>query len=224
MVRILFGSILMISLGSVAIAEKPPIVEFRRDVLEHRKRVVEHSLLIFSGHPKLFHALNSLPPEKAIRIIKTYMSLHDAPKTMTRFELEKLGYKGSASLLKLLHGIWGENVNPKPLFIEELNTLEDALKKEKMAIELADIDPALHQEIMAELEVIERAADVTDTKIFRGKELGFIRRAFSAEKFLFKNGEVLAAFLSRWLEATHHPMVYGLAEKRIFKFILSTDT
>jgi hypothetical protein len=207
MVRKLIGSILIVSLGSIAHAElRPTILEFRQEMMDHRDRVVQASLAIYEGQGHLFPALFSLPPESAKRLINSYMVLHDLPKIMTRYELEKLGYTGNSSLLKLLHGIWGEHVDPKPAFIEELNVLEEKIKQAKMALEFANIDPALHDAILVELKILERAADVTDTKIFRGKELKFIRKAFSAEKFLQKHGEMLAASLSRWFESKYHPM------------------
>ncbi|MGZ5278500.1 MAG: hypothetical protein ACXWC9_01065 [Pseudobdellovibrionaceae bacterium] len=214
MVRIVVGALLIVSLGSHAVAGKPSLLEFRDETIRHRARVVQTSHVIYMFRKAFFPALSSLRPEVATRIITVYMSLHDLPKTMTRFELEKYGYKGQASLLKQLYGIWGKDFgDSKPSFIQDLNILEDRIKTERMAVELASLDPALRQAVMAELHTIELASDITDTKIFRTKELNFIRWPFAAEKFLRDIGQPLAADLSRWYESRFYPMAMPSCRK-----------
>ncbi len=206
MVRHILATILLFSFGSSAIAAKPPILTVREEILQHRARVLKHSLIMYQEHPELFPTLGQLPKETAIRLLTAYISLHDAPKTMTKHQLDKLGYQGDKSILMQLYGIWGEHVEPKPAFIDDLNKIESDMKQKEMEIQLADIDPRLHNGILHEIETLELSADITDTKIFRGHELGFKRKAYSAEKFLIDKGQFTAAILSKLYEQKYYPM------------------
>jgi hypothetical protein len=48
---------------------------------------------------------------------------------------------------------------------------------------------------------LEKVADITDTKVYRALELGFIYRSFEAEKYFRASGDRIAAYLSRWYES-----------------------
>ncbi len=130
------------------------------------------------------------------------MSLHDLPKVMTKQQLAKLGYRAPETLLRSLYEVYGLHLEPKPAFIQALNDIETALKLREIGKILAEIDVSYHAGIWHELKLLERASDVTDTKINRAEELGFVYRPFDSEKFLREAGENMAAFLSHWYEKT----------------------
>jgi hypothetical protein len=206
MVRYILATILFLSIGSAAQAEPPPLSVVLQEIMGHRGRVPKHGITMFEDNPDLYPTLHRLPHPTAMRLIMAQLSLHDVPKTMRRSELLKYGYKFSKSILAQLREYWGQHLDSKPPFIHELNRIEDELKKERMETELADIDPKLHQAILQEIASLEHSADITDTKIFRGRELGFERIAFSAEAFLMEAGDSTAAMTSRRYEQKYYPM------------------
>jgi hypothetical protein len=206
---ILFGCVLFAAVLAAAENEKPDIGEFRSQILAHRERVLLGAQRIFRGQPRYFPTLQSLPPEISQKLIDTYMGLHDLPKVMTKAQLRRVGYDGPTTLLRSLHSVFGIHLDPKPAFIQTLNDIEEAMKIEEMGRILRDLDPSLRVGIWHELRLLEKVADITDTKIYRAVELNFVYRQFEAEKYFRAFGEKVAAYLSFWYES-HYQLVPAL--------------
>lgn len=181
--------------------EIPSEKEFRKETREHRMRVLDFAVQAVERFPKRFPKLHTLSKDIRVHLVETYMSLHDLPKMMSREQLEKFGYTNDRSLLQRLRPVYG--VNAKPEAVDELNNIEKIIKAyimEKKLKEFPDHVAAHWDDIMVEIQLAERAADVADTKNFRTRELAFKWRRGAAREFLMSRGETAAADIAHWIQ------------------------
>lgn len=172
--------------------------EFRDEIREHRARVLLIAQEMLKRYPETFPALVKLGHGPASVLLAKYMVLHDLPKLMTREQLLNFGLDRGDSFFDELREHYGSCQAPP--CTKDLNTVEEELKsrllgKSHMSFPMVDRDL-----IWTELELIERASDVLDTKLHRSRELGFRPEDGAAFRFLDAVGELKAAILAEGLE------------------------
>ncbi len=194
--------ILLLPLMALA---KPSESEFRQEILAHRHRVLENGVLIANNFRAEIPALARMEPGEREALVRYYLSFHDEPKSMELSDLKKLGFAMSQPIYRELHAIYGLNVLAKqPSSIAELNRIEEKLKVEKLDFYLKNATAEDFEVLLKELQWIEKISDITDTKIYRGEELGFSAEKFSAEKYFKMFKDFKASRISRWLEKNYH--------------------
>lgn len=182
--------------------------EYKIEIENHRKRVRDSALelaqFIFSNRHQdsgiyFLRELYSQNRSLAMSMLSSYFYYHDWPK-LERYFFEKL------------YANYGKEFTQRPDFIDELNANEKKIKDQflrnvieanskifERVFNTKNSDQILER-MNAELKWIEDIADFTDTKIFRGKELGFKYTVFAAAKLFRSNGDIAAAYYSHWLE------------------------
>ncbi len=194
--------ILLLPLMALA---KPSEQEFRQEILAHRHRVLENGVLIARHFRSEIPALARMEPGEREALVRYYLSFHDQPKSMELSDLKKLGFTKSQPIYRELYTLYGLNVLAKqPSTISELNRIEDQLKIEKLDFYLKNATTEEFDVLLKDLQWIEKISDITDTKIYRGHELGFVAEKFSAEKYFKMNKDFKASRISRWLEKNYH--------------------
>lgn len=183
--------------------------QFTQEVESHRARVLENAVIVFNQFKSDFPILSGLPIEISQMLINSYMELHDAPKTMTQSQLTILGYKDKKTILEKLYEVYGVNLEKRPEFINELNSIEDKIKNDMLREKFHFLNSDLLEEALGELKFIERVADVTDTLHTRGPELGFVYVLNSAEKYFLDRKETLSAHIAYWLSENHYKIING---------------
>ncbi len=78
--------------------------------------------------------------------------------------------------------------------IEDLNRTEDLQKTEFFRVH------KLSDAVIAQLKWLESIVDITDTGIYRAKEMNLNRAAYDGAGFLRKRGDSRGAEMSVWLE------------------------
>ena len=178
--------------------------QFKQEIQSHRDRVLSNSQIIQSQFHSQFFALMSLPAETRQELMKSYMSLHDVPKLMTKKQLAAYAYLGEKSIFEQLHEVYGVRLQERPQFIEDLNSIEALIKDKMLKANFTNIDPDLMSQVIAELKYIEWIADITDTLQMRGLELGEAFSRSSAEKYFKNRNDLRAAKIARWLGANRY--------------------
>ena len=203
-------SVAIMAIGTQSIAD--PAISFRQftqEVENHKSRVLANSFKIFNQYKNEFPIVTALPIEISQMLISSYMELHDAPKTMTHAQLLALGYQDTKTILEKLYEVYGVNLQKRPDFINELNSIEDKIKNDMLKEKFNYLNADLVDEVLSELKFVERIADVTDTLHTRGSELGFVYVLNSAEKYFLDRNEALSANIAYWLSENHYKIING---------------
>ncbi len=184
---------------------KPSESEFRQEILAHRLRVLENGVLIANNFRTEIPALARMEPGEREALVRYYLSFHDEPKSMELSDFKKIGFTMSQPIYRQLYAIYGLNVLAKqPSSIAELNRIEEKIKIEKLDFYLKNATVEDFDILLKDLQWIEKISDITDTKIYRGQELGFVAEKFSAERYFKMNMDFKASRISRWLEKNYH--------------------
>lgn len=151
-------------------------------------------------------------------LVESYLFLHDLPKMMTVEQLRPYGYGRETNILQHLYAYYGSHQRPE--IVEELNQIENVLKTRVMEKKFADMPLSIQKQkgaIMAELELLEKAADVADTKNYRDIELAFKKEPGAAARFLNERGEFVAAEIADWIEKKELQDPHQLQCRRLLK-------
>lgn len=184
---------------------KPTLTEFRQEILAHRHRVLENGVLITRYFKTDLPALSQLRPEQSETLVRFYLDLHDEPKSMDLANLRKIGYTGEHPLYEELYKIYGLDLQSHPpAAINELNRLENELKLKNLKAYLKNSSPEEFEALLKDLHWIEMISDITDTKIYRGLELGFTPIKYSTDQYFLMKRDYKAARISHWLEMNYH--------------------
>ncbi len=196
--------LLTLSLPGLASA-KPGLLQFKQEILQHRQRVLENGVLIARTFAHDLPALKSMTLDDREELVRFYLLMHDSPKSMELKELRKIGFRGPRPLYRDLYKIYGVNVqNQQPDYILELNRIEEVMKLENLRTYLKDYSIAQFNAILKDLQWIEKISDFTDTKIYRGPELGFKPQRYSTNRYFWDQKDFEAARISHWLERVYH--------------------
>ncbi len=195
---------LILVFPGLAIAQ-PGIQQFKQEIFYHRQRVLENGVLIALNFSHRLLALKTLNLQDREALVRFYLAMHDAPKSMNLKELRDIGYQGPRAIYRDLHRIYGQDVQgQQPDYILELNRVEEIMKLEKLRTYLKDFSNEQFKATLKDLQWIEKISDFTDTKIYRGAELGFKPKRYSTEDYFMDQKDFEAAKISHWLERAHH--------------------
>ncbi len=196
----------------------PTLEEFRRETRLHRMRVIEYSLLALEQFSNHFPQLSQLESSQRMFLVESYLFLHDLPKMMTVEQLRPFGYDRERNILQDLHAYYGTNQRPE--IVEVLNKIENVIKARVMDKKFAEMPLSIQKQrgsIMAELELLEKAADVADTKNYRDIELAFKKEPGAAARFFNERGEVVTAKIADWIEKKELQDPHQLQCRRLLK-------
>lgn len=206
MLKVIFPILFTFALALSGIAQaKPGLLQFKQEILQHRQRVLENGVLIARHYGNKLPALNKLNGQDREALVRFYLAMHDAPKSMGLKELQHIGYRGPRPIYRDLYKIYGQDVqSQQPDYILELNRLEEIMKLDKLRTYLKDFSLEQFRVIVQDLQWIEKISDFTDTKIYRGPELGFKPKRYSTDRYFFEQKDFEAAKISHWLERVYH--------------------
>ena len=166
-------------------------LQFKKEIRDHRHRVSQMAQQIYDHYPDQFLGLRSLPEQMGIRLLKSYLTLHDLPKTMTLDQLLTLELHRTQTLFQELKTSYG--VCRAPKCVGDLNEVEEKLKLAVMEKKLLDLNDQQKFDVWNDLKFLETVSDVIDTKVWRGPELGFQFKAGASSEFFKARGQQFAS-------------------------------
>lgn len=201
---ILFG--ILLTIGSVKTsfasdipvsdnANKPSIEHLRTDIETHRNRLIAVTVNVARAFPHLFpHA------SKQLSLVRDYMRYtHDGVKLKPLGELARYGYPYDTDVLTGLHNQYGVNEKDMSIhvrsmfqtFRDHFNRIEEEIKIQFFTSRRIALDSVL----VSEIRLLEKIVDLTDTGIFRRREMGIENnQTYDGAHYLAKIG-----FERKWI-------------------------
>jgi hypothetical protein len=186
--------IFQMSLAAFAISDH----QFKQEIREHRRRVSQMARDIYDHYPEHFLGLRNLPGLTGLRLLKSYMALHDLPKTMTLDQLLVLELERTQTLFSELRNGYGLCQAPK--CVGDLNQVEEKLKTIVMEKKLLELNDQEKFDVWNDLKFLETVSDVIDTKVWRGPELGFQFKKGASVEFFRSRGQQFASQIAAEFE------------------------
>jgi hypothetical protein len=176
--------------------------DFGEKIQIHRKAVSTLSLAALRHFPTEFPDVNE-------SLSTAYLAFHDRAKTVGLGKLQSQGYTNALTLVQRLIEFHGLNkgdlsASDRLRFDQVVTSLNDMEKDEKQIFfkkrKISDMQIVV-------LNRLEHIADVTDTGISRRLEMGIRNEAYDGERFLLREGDLVGALISHWLEDNYEIII-----------------